>query len=157
MKKQTTTAIILSLLLSLSVQAQNGQGRGNGEGKGKYHQQMIQELDLTEQQQKDMKALKESKPTDRKAKREEAKKHREELDELLRASSVDKNAIDNKIAEISKMTAEKMNARIDHLLEVKKILTPEQFNTFLDLKKEKMQNKRKGKGKGKGKGHRNNQ
>ncbi len=155
MKKQTTAAIILSLLLSLSVQAQNGQGRGNGEGKGKYRQQMIQELNLTEQQQKDMKALKESKPADRKTKREEAKKIREELDQLLRAESVDKNAVDKKIAEISNMTTEKMNARVDHLLEVKKILTPEQFNKFLDLKKEKMHNNRKGKGKGKGKGHRN--
>ncbi len=144
MKKMTTTvAVVLSLLTALSAQPKEGEGKG----KGNHHAKMVQELNLTEKQQSEMKALKESHKENRGSSREEYKAVRSELDALLRQSKVDQKKVDAQIAKMAKLTTDKMNRRVDHLLEMKKILNEDQFSKFLDLKNERM-GKQKGKGKG---------
>lgn len=142
MKRFTMTALVLiSCLTVLPAQA----SRGKAEERGV---RMTQELNLSQEQQDQMKALRTKSKDAHKAEREEFRTKKNELNDLLKASSVDKKAIDTKIKEISALTEEKMQNRVEHLLKVKEILTPEQFEKFLQMKEERMKQHR-----GKGKGH----
>lgn len=143
-KMTTTVAVVLSLLTALSAQPKESEGKG----KGNHHEKMVQELNLTEEQQSEMKALKESQKGDKGTIHEEYKTIQSELDALLRQSNVDQKKIDAQIAKMAKLTTDKMNRRVAHLLEMKKILDENQFNKLLDMKKERMGKGHKGKGKG---------
>lgn len=147
MKHFTMTALaLISCLTLLPAQGGRGNGKGNGEGRGA---KMAQELNLTQEQQDQLKALKTESKDSHKSDREAFKAKKSELNDLLKASSVDKRAIDSKIKEISALTEKKMQNRVEHLLKVKEILTPEQFEKFLEMKEERMkQHGSKGKGQG---------
>lgn len=150
MKKLTTTLLLITSI-TVALSAQPGQGKGKGHKE--QGARIAQELNLTEQQQADLKELRESRKESHKPHREEMKAIHEEMNKLLRAPTVDKKAIEANIQKTAKLTEEKLRNHVEYQLKVKEIMTPEQFNKYLDMKRERMQ-KRKGMHKGKnGKGH----
>ncbi len=157
MKKLTTTLLLIASI-TFALSAQPGQGKGKG-GHGEPGARIAQELNLSEQQQADLKELRESRKESHKPHREEMKAIHQEMNKLLRASKVDKNAIDANIKKTAKLTEEKLRQHVEYQLKVKEIMTPEQFTKYLDMKKERMEKRKsmrqgkKGNGKGKGQGN----
>lgn len=153
MKKLTTTLLIIATL-TFALSAQPGQGKGKG-GHGEQGARIAQELNLSEQQQADLKELRKSRKESHKPHREEMRTIHEEMNRLLRASKVDKKAIEANIKKTAKLTEDKLRQHVEYQLKVKEIMTPEQFIKYLDMKKERMEKRKemhrgkKGKGQGK--------
>lgn len=140
------TAVLFALTcFSQSSYSENKEG---GEDCGKPHQErmekMINELGLTEEQVTAMKAYKEEHRENSKTQRQEMKSLRQSLKTELEKAEPDQAVIDSISTELKNAQAAMIDQRIESILGMKKILTPEQFATF----QEKM-----GNGKGKGKGH----
>lgn len=64
-----------------------------------------------------------------------------ELRQLLRAENPDKAAIEKKINEVSQLRAQLQTARVNHMLNVRKILTPEQQKMIREAVKERVQSR----------------
>lgn len=151
MKLQNVMLLVVMIVVgSLFAQGpRNGQGPQGGKGKGA---RMAQELGLSEQQQADLKALREKHRAERKDTRGEVKALRKQIAEELKKSSPSKSKIKTLADKIGAIHSANAIRMADHMLEVKKILTPEQFSKMLDLKEQKGNNGPKHKGKGRGPG-----
>ena len=142
---------------SLQVQAQdNDQKKGHRYeqgNKGQHSERMLKrlskKLDLTEQQQTDLKALFDSKKDASEGKRES----RQALHEAVR--NLDPNAADYaaKLAQVKQQAGLAAQNKIDSMMEMRqglqKILTPEQFTKMQTLKNKRGEHGKRGKhGKG---------
>lgn len=157
--KQITTTVLLIASLTFALSAQPGQGKGQGRGGyGEPGARIAQELNLTEKQQQDLKELRDAHRELQKPAREEMRTVHQELNQLLKAEKVDTRAVKATIKKGADLTSQKLQQHVDYQLKVKEIMTPEQFAKYLDLREERMENRRgmhQGKGKGnshKGKG-----
>lgn len=145
--------MIVSLFLVGSLVAQparrnvNGHGhRGKGDGT-----RMAQELGLSKEQQAQLKELRQKHKTERPNTREEVKALRRQIAEELKKNSPSKSKIKTLADRIGEIHAANAVRMADHMLEIKKILTPEQFSKMLDMKEQKGQRKQQmGKGRGPG-------
>lgn len=59
---------------------------------------------------------------------------RMELQELMRADTLDQKAIDAKIRQVTELQASALRARVDQRLAMQKILTPEQFKQWQQMR-----------------------
>jgi Spy/CpxP family protein refolding chaperone len=93
-------------------------------------QRMQQALGLDEKQVASLEMLTSERRKDAIRQGAEERIARIELEELMRAETLDQKAIDAKINQIAQLSAAPMRARVEHHLAVQKILTPEQFKKW---------------------------
>lgn len=152
MRSKSVLLLLILMLVGALVAEQprrNTSGHGHqGRGDGS---RMAQELGLSQEQQAELKVLREKHKAGRSDTRNEVKAIRRQIAEELKKSSPSKSRIKtlaDKIGAIHSANAVRM---ADHMLEVKKILTDEQFSRMLDLK-EQRKGQKNGPGKGRGPG-----
>jgi len=95
------------------------------------------ELGLTDVQQADLRKAKESARRDRLRKSTDLKIARMDLQSLLRAEKVDEKAVAAKLAEAQAAEGALMKLRVDTVLAVKRILTPEQQKKLAQMRGER--------------------
>lgn len=147
--RRLVVLLAVAVLCATSVNAfaydgEGWQGRGHKrpgkEEMEKRHQQMVEDLGLTQQQQEEFEALRVNhRDGDH---RKNMKDKREQLRELLDAEEFDETKIQALVAELKDAQAQMLDQRIAHIKKVRSILTPEQYKKFRD----KIHSRRPGKG-----------
>ena len=139
MKRNAILLPVLSLFVILSVgttAAQPGKGRGGAgpdscwKGTGKYR--MFDDLKLTDEQQTKLKALHDEMMTTRKKHGEAVKAVRDKMKTELLKQAPSQKALNGYAGELGKLHEKMTTERTAHLLNVKKILTPEQFSKLVE-------------------------
>ncbi len=112
--------------------AQPGPGRMRGQGPeaGRMHQNMMQMLNLTPEQQKQMAGFRDAFQKKMITTRSKVDLARVDLRQLVAADKPDRAAIDSKLKEISDLQYQQKVDLVDHLLDVRGILTPEQLKIW---------------------------
>jgi Spy/CpxP family protein refolding chaperone len=102
------------------------------------HQRIFDRLDLTDPQKKQLNDLRIGMQKTAVQLRSKVSLARIDLRELLTADEPDKGAIEKKLNEIGQLQTNQKLLRINHLLDVRKVLTPDQVKqlrgTFRDLR-----------------------
>jgi Spy/CpxP family protein refolding chaperone len=111
--------------------------------------QMAEALGLTEQQKAQIEKLRAEQQRAAIKRRADQQLARFDLAELLKAQTVDEKAVALRVKELTDLHGAAVKAHVDHLLLMKKILTPEQQE-----KMKQMRASRPGMGPGAGKGRR---
>ena len=130
-----------------------GRGREPGEKGGKMMEKMGEELGLTREQQDQVKALRESGKEKAGPLREKSKAVREAMREELNRADTDSSKVKGYVEELTALYRQKLEQRVDGVLGMKKVLTPEQFsklNEKMEQKKEAWREKRGFRGPGRG-------
>jgi Spy/CpxP family protein refolding chaperone len=144
-------ALILLSLAALTFAQGYGKGQKQGEPQCPQKMCISQELGLTEKQQEQFKALRQEHRTLKQRTREAIIAEKKALNQLLLAPKVDKKALDAHIKKMGTTKTAMTEERVDYLLKVKEIMTPEQFTTFLEKQWQSPGKKCYPKGMGKGK------
>ena len=116
-------------LFALSVDARPG-GRGGPHGKKRMHRQgVMKELNLTQEQRQKMRELRQQHRAGMKGLRSQMRQARESMKKAFQENSSEGQlrTLHNKLMDLQKSVATK---RFENLLEVRKILTPEQRKKF---------------------------
>lgn len=114
-------------------------GPAQGEFKGcpmhhKKHRGFYHKLNLTEEQTKQLKDLKQLRREAMRGMFKQIKENRKALKEELAKPEPDMNAVNNLQTQLKAIHSQRIDDKLNSLLQIKKILTPEQFNTFLSKK-----------------------
>jgi len=135
------------LILATNVFAHEEEGF-NKKGHHKEWQakkaKMFEELGITEEQKQALKTHKESHRSEMKALREQIKEKRKAFRQSLEDPNVDEGTITAVNNEIKILTNSLADNRLNGVLEVRKILTPEQFQKFNKMHKKKRNSGHKG-------------
>jgi Spy/CpxP family protein refolding chaperone len=99
--------------------------------------QMYEKLGLTEEQKQALKAHKEGYRDETKSLKEQIKEKRKAYRQALESPDVDENAIIAANNEIKVLENKLDDIRLSGVLELRKILTPEQIQTFNELEKKR--------------------
>lgn len=119
-------------------EGRRGQGPcGNGsQDKRPYGpSSLMQELGLSPEQQEQMKARREQNRENHEALKTKLETARKELKTELEKETTDRARIDALIAETKALMGAQLEQRVESILTVKEILTPEQFETFQKMHK----------------------
>jgi Spy/CpxP family protein refolding chaperone len=127
--------------------ANNGGNFSGGEDTGRagmHHQWnhgssdplLAQVLNLNDDQKKQLDGLKTKQKEDKKALLEQIKANREALMNEIVKAAPDMNKVNDLQTQLKNIQAQKADAQLNSLLEIKKLMTPEQFAGFLALEKE---------------------
>ena len=143
--KAGITGILMSAILALSasvVYADNGNGGnfgdGHGDKQGHYMKgKFCHKLNLTDDQQKQLKAIWQKQREAMKATFKQIKANKEALTNELLQTTTDVNKINDLKSKMEALGAQMLDNRINSNLEVKKILTAQQFAKYLELQKRK--------------------
>jgi len=143
---------VMSIFLMLSTNGFANEEHGfNKEEHQKEWQakkaQMFEKLGITEEQKHALKAHKERHHNEMKALRGQIKEKRKAFHHALVNPDIDDNAITAANNEIKALTNSLADNRLNGVLKVRKILTPEQFQKFNEIRKKhrgKRQNSYKG-------------
>lgn len=142
---------VVALLAFSPVMAQNGngKGKGNGNGGGK-HAKIAMEMGFTQDQMKQLATLRQKNRTEMEPLHQQVSEVRNTISDLLKADVPDRAAISKESSKIADLHKQLQEKRIDHLLEVKKIMNKEQWIKFLDREKEGGKHMGNWQGKGQG-------
>ena len=110
-------------------------------------QKLFEELNVTEEQRSLLKANKEKIRDQGRALRRETQEKMDLMRQELEKKELDMEKINQIQNEIKAVQARMIDARLESILEVRKILTPEQFNAFMVRMQEKRGEFRQKKGK----------
>ena len=131
---------VLSFFLGTAVNAfaerDAGHMRGDKQGWEDKVNKMYDKLDLNEEQKAKLKGHKEAHREEMKVLRDQIKAKREEIRKEMEKADFDVNkvrAINNELKSLENNMADQ---RLEGILEVRGILTPEQFSKFNELKEE---------------------
>lgn len=143
-KKLITWGIILLTLVNISALGTIAYHRFSHRGERHHENQhgrrdfLHRELALSDTQAEQMKVLKESFHSDANPIRTVLRTKREQLLQLLTAAESDRAKIGSVQSEIDSLQAELQKLVIDHLLDEKRILTPEQQSRFFSIIRERL-------------------
>ena len=127
--------------------------KGHGMDRQQRGEKMFAELGLSEDQQKQLKAHRESHRTETKEIFEKMKAKREALRTELEKPNFSESAVKGLNDELKTLHNRMADQRLAGILAVRKILTPEQYAKFVQLREERMKEMKANRGKdGKGKG-----
>ena len=116
--------------------------------KSKGEHKMFAQLNLTEDQRKQLKANKEQQRAQMKSNIQQMKAQREALHQELMKPQLDMDKINAIQTQLKANMAQMADSRLNSILEVRKILTPEQFAKFISTMKERHQRREHKMGKG---------
>lgn len=148
MKKTVFKKMILGFYLisclSLVSLAQADEGKKWGKRDfGKWQEEMdkkineiYRKLNLSDEQKKLLDANKDKHRAQKKASKEETMSYRKLLREEIMKPDMDTNKVNELHAKIKELDAKETDERLQAMLEVRKILTHEQFVQFFQLMKE---------------------
>lgn len=145
MKKYTVKIIIaVAIAAMISMPAAYAEfGRGDHEGRegkhGKVMKKIMEDLDISPEQKVEIDKNRKEHHEKKKALREEMKVKKQQLKDELKENAPDRGKINRTIDEISDIQKKLLRQRVDGVLEMKEILTEEQFTQL----HEKMENTRK--------------
>ncbi len=131
MKRISAVLSFMTLLLffsSINLAAQ----KGPGPDKGKDRHCMWGDLNLTKEQQAQFKTLHEEMKGMREKHMEAVKTVREKMKVELLKAEPSQNTLYGYAAELGELHKQMTRDRSDHLLKVKKVLTPEQFSKLVE-------------------------
>ncbi len=141
MKRTMMTLFLTMLLCTPIVHAQMGNETGQpGDGARMENriQQMFEQLDLNDEQKKMIEANRAKNKDAKNTLREEMKANMKAMGEELKKADLDMPKI-NALHEASKQLFNKMaDQRFNSILEVRKILTKEQFAKFTEMMEKRM-------------------
>lgn len=140
-KKYLKEVLMVAVFMCLAV----GSGHANEEGQGQFKEKMKQkweekmdkihqELGLTPEQKAKLKAHREGYRSQKKATFEQIKNKKEQITQELQRVNVDEQKIRQLHAELKALKSTAEDARLEGILEVRKILTADQFVKFHELK-----------------------
>lgn len=153
MKRKRTVLLLILAVAFFSVNSVYAESswKGHGEGYKKQHQarkaELYKELGLSEEQQVQIKEHRKRSHAQMKTIGESLKKQRENLRVVLSKYDADPAEIEKIASEIKYLHSQLIDHRIASILEVKTILSPEQFTKFQEKMnefKKKMRQSRKG-------------
>jgi Spy/CpxP family protein refolding chaperone len=125
----------------------SGQGgpqeRGRGPNKEKFFKKIVEELNLTTEQQEALRQQRTGHREKRKALMETLRTKKEALRAELEKEEIDKERIDSIVSEIKPLLGQQIELRVEDTLAMKEILTAEQYQKFQEFIKKK----KKGRGK----------
>ncbi len=101
-------------------------GAGRPAARGFHRQQMMEKLNLTDAQKKQLDGMRTAMQKEAVQLRSRVQLARIDLRELVRADEPVRSAIEKKLNEIASIQTEQKMLRINHWFDVKKVLTPEQ-------------------------------
>ena len=143
--KRVIVLISVMAVLAGSAFAWGGGSCGKGGHQEKAKGKMASELNLTADQQKRLDAEKASHRKEMSALVDALKAKKHELQEALAKPGVTRKAVEPAVAAIKELESKMTDSRVNGILGVKEILTPEQF--------EKLQSMKKGREEGKFRNH----
>lgn len=125
------------------------EGKGPGKWREKKFDEFFGQLNLTEEQKQQLKENKASHREKNKSSFEQAKSYREAMKNELMKPELDMSKIYEIHSQLKTLHAQMADDRLSSILEVRKILTPEQFSKFISLMEERRskfwsEHKRKG-------------
>ncbi len=106
-----------------------------GDWHGQRDHMMAKVLNLTEDQEKQLKDSREKQETAMKSVFEQMKATREAFDAEIVKATPDMNKINDIQTQLKTIQSQMLNNHLNSLLEIKKILTPEQFAGYMALEK----------------------
>lgn len=133
-----STGLILAVAFITPVYAfDRGEGGGPGmhEGKGKIMDRVMDEIGLTTDQQAEIKALHEGRRAEGKDIQAKMKQTRMKLKRELDKETPNTQAINKLTTEITNLYGQKVESRVQGVLEMKKVLTREQYETLQEKMK----------------------
>lgn len=139
-RKAILLAVATTFLLSSSVYAEHSHGReGRMEqsAREKKHEMLVEELGLTPEQETRLKQQREEFRNKNKELMEKMRSKRKELKQELEEPNIDRAKVDKIIGDIKNLTGEKLSNRVNKIISMKKILTPEQFEKLQDKMRQK--------------------
>lgn len=145
--------IVAMALASSAVHAQpscpaDGKEKGWAEKKEVKRQELYKELNVTEEQKKALEENKNKHREEMKALFTQEKEKRALISQELQKGALDMARINQINDELKKLQAQMSDQRLERILEVRRILTPDQFKKFIS-KIEERANRSKDKFKGK--------
>jgi len=132
MQRSLLISGVVALTLALALPLALARGPGDGP-RGDHGARMTQALGLSTQQAETMKKLRDLHQSEVKATFEQIGAKQDALRELWRAAKPDRAKLVTATQEITALEAQLQVKRVDHLLSIQSVLTPEQFQKFLDL------------------------
>ncbi len=134
MNKYVLTGALILVLTSLTLSGRSqplaeNEG-GPPEGKGRFIDSVIEDLSLTPEQQTQFKEQRQQHHQEVQALQEQLRDKRQALKNELSKPSSDEDALQGIASDMKKLQGQMIDYRIDRVLEMKQILTPEQYQTF---------------------------
>ncbi|MFC1621254.1 Spy/CpxP family protein refolding chaperone [Candidatus Omnitrophota bacterium] len=120
----------------------SGQEKGKERG-GKKMGKFVKELGLTPEQEEKIKTLKTEQRETKKQLAEEIKSKKAELGEELEKPTTDRAKIDSIVKELGTLMEDKLEQRVECVLSMREVFTPEQYEKFKE-KKEHFKGKKDG-------------
>jgi Spy/CpxP family protein refolding chaperone len=147
MMKVMAVAVAAAMVFSAaSAYAGEGwKGRKNGDGQEKRFDKMAEELKLTPEQKAALEKQREETGPKMKALREKQSAAREQLKAELDKAAPDTATLAAIVENLKNLTGEQLQMRIDKVLAMKKVLTPEQsakMKGIMEEKKKEFKDKR---------------
>ena len=103
------------------------------ERTGKRIHEIYSQLNLTDKQKKELQENKSKNWEGKRAAFKQFKSYKEALNQELMKPGIDMNKINEIQAQLKTLSTQRMDSRLNAILEVHKILTPEQFAKFISL------------------------
>jgi Spy/CpxP family protein refolding chaperone len=143
------STVIFSGDLAMAEDGEHWEEKGWGRDKEGRLEELMDELGLTDEQKTRMKEQKKDNKTSYKLIREERQQKKDAIKAELDKDVLDQENINVLIEELADLEKQKMHSRVKKIIEMKKILTPEQYQLMKEKHKD-FKRHRKGKGR---KGH----
>ncbi|MCA9408098.1 MAG: periplasmic heavy metal sensor [Candidatus Omnitrophica bacterium] len=141
--KNTTYVAAVTLLISWASLANaqpwekdSSEGKAFRERMEKRIAEVHKELGLNSDQEKKLEARRKEHREKMKVLYENIKVKKKDLGEELQKAEMDENRVRTIHEELKELKAEKEDYRLEGILEVREILTPEQFSKFMQIKEE---------------------
>ena len=163
MKKMIRRGLVLVVIAAMTLSAASiyaGDAGSAAQGdfkKDAHFKKMAEELQLTPQQKAALEKDREEFSAKSKALRDKMQITRKSLKEELDKAATDKARVESLVTELKNLYSQQIQYRVDKVMAMKQILTPEQFNKMkssMESRKHDKDGKHgyKDKGKGEGKG-----
>jgi len=123
------TVIICAVTLNTASFAQPGRP----DDKESRWRKILSQLDLTAEQEKQIKERKEAMRERKKALKENMKQKKKELKDAINSSEIDRAKINALIEDMKNLSGEKLQLMVDGILSTREILTPEQYKKMKEM------------------------
>jgi len=142
-RKAVLLGVIATFLLTSSLYASHSyDDKGEGERcargeRGEKFEKLKEELGITPEQATELKEQRKEFSGKRKELRKKLREKKQGLKAELEKESINRAAVDNTIEDIKNLTGEQYKNRVDKIISMKSILTPEQFKKLQSKMREK--------------------